>query len=257
MKKCIRIVHSVTALILATVICNGFKAGAQNVGIGTNTPLSNLHIRGGSAAGLLIDNINGIGSSGIEIKSSTTVNQSLFISHNNSNNAGTIAGVSISGLSMIHTGTASTAGLLLGTTNLHPIYFITNATKQMVITPEGRIAIGTNALNPNNNSVLDIQGTNGGLLIPRLTTAQRDAIPSPPNGLMLYNTTTNSPNYFKTGTGWVEVSGGVATPSWSLTGNIGTNANNFIGTLDPAPLLFRVNGFNAGAIHAAESIGST
>lgn len=42
--------------------------------------------------------------------------------------------------------------------------------------------------------------TQGGLFLPQLTTAQRDALQSPINGQMIYNTTVGSAQYFKAGT---------------------------------------------------------
>ena len=44
--------------------------------------------------------------------------------------------------------------------------------------------------------------TSGGILLPQLTTAQRDALDSPQNGQMIYNTTLGSAQYFKAGA-WV------------------------------------------------------
>jgi hypothetical protein len=60
------------------------------------------------------------------------------------------------------------------------------------ITPDGLIGIGTTS--PNAAALLDITSTTRGFLPPRMTTAQRDAISSPPAGLMIYNTTTNKLN---------------------------------------------------------------
>lgn len=42
--------------------------------------------------------------------------------------------------------------------------------------------------------------TQGGILLPQLTTEQRDALQSPQNGQMIYNTTLDSAQYFKAGT---------------------------------------------------------
>src|ERR1041385_977993 len=44
---------------------------------------------------------------------------------------------------------------------------------------------------PNNSAGLDVDFTNKGILIPRMTTAQRNAIASPATSLMIFNTTTN------------------------------------------------------------------
>lgn len=43
---------------------------------------------------------------------------------------------------------------------------------------------------PDPSAVLDIQSNSQGMLLPRLSTAQRDAIPGPGTGLMIFNTTT-------------------------------------------------------------------
>ncbi|NEV93047.1 hypothetical protein G3567_02655 [Psychroflexus sp. YR1-1] len=58
----------------------------------------------------------------------------------------------------------------------------------------GYAQIGIGTLNPNPTSILDIESTNQGLLIPRMTLAQRDAIadPAPADGLQIYNTTNNT-----------------------------------------------------------------
>jgi hypothetical protein len=42
--------------------------------------------------------------------------------------------------------------------------------------------------------------TSGGIFLPQLTTAQRNALIAPENGQMIYNTTIGSAQYFKAGT---------------------------------------------------------
>lgn len=44
---------------------------------------------------------------------------------------------------------------------------------------------------PATSAALDIQATTGALLVPRMTTAQRDAL-TPTNGMIIYNTTTTT-----------------------------------------------------------------
>jgi hypothetical protein len=41
--------------------------------------------------------------------------------------------------------------------------------------------------------------TQGGILLPQVTTSQRDALLSPQNGQMIYNTTIDSAQYLKAG----------------------------------------------------------
>ncbi len=67
---------------------------------------------------------------------------------------------------------------------------------------EGRAGIGTTAPNP--LALLDLTSTSQGFLPPRLTSEQRDAIASPPEGLTIYNLTTHRPNFFD-GSAWQEV----------------------------------------------------
>ena len=62
-----------------------------------------------------------------------------------------------------------------------------------------QVGIGTTS--PHASSILDITSTNQGLLVPRLTTIQRNAISSPANGLMIYNTTIECFEFYN-GTDW-------------------------------------------------------
>ena len=67
---------------------------------------------------------------------------------------------------------------------------ITNVNTSGSITTSGSLGVGT--ASPAANSELDITSTSKGLLLPRLTSTQRDAINSPPSGLMIYNITTST-----------------------------------------------------------------
>ena len=57
------------------------------------------------------------------------------------------------------------------------------------------------------SAIVQINSTTQGFLFPRMTTAQRDAISSPANGLIIYNTTDSILNIWD-GTEWTEVGGG-------------------------------------------------
>jgi hypothetical protein len=59
------------------------------------------------------------------------------------------------------------------------------------ISVNGEVGIGTNT--PDASAVLDIQSSsnNKGILIPRMTQAQRNAIGSPATGLMIFQTDGN------------------------------------------------------------------
>jgi hypothetical protein len=55
------------------------------------------------------------------------------------------------------------------------------------------LAMGTSS--PNASSLIDMTSTTKGFLPPRMTTTQRDAIGTPPAGLIVYNSTTNKLNF--------------------------------------------------------------
>ncbi|MEP0303641.1 MAG: hypothetical protein ABJD98_10965, partial [Maribacter dokdonensis] len=61
-------------------------------------------------------------------------------------------------------------------------------------------SVGINTLTPDPSAALDIQSTTGGLLIPRMTTAQIDALVNPADGLMVYNSDIDNSMMFVQGT---------------------------------------------------------
>ena len=68
--------------------------------------------------------------------------------------------------------------------------------------------VGIGTITPDASTVLDISSTTQGLLIPRMTTAEREAIINPANGLLITNTDTDCLNYFVSDTNsWFEVCG--------------------------------------------------
>lgn len=67
--------------------------------------------------------------------------------------------------------------------------------------------LSTQAQTKDPAAILQLDTTTQGLLPPRMTTAQRDAIDSPPDGLMIFNTTTGSINFYTTENGWIGIAG--------------------------------------------------
>jgi hypothetical protein len=59
----------------------------------------------------------------------------------------------------------------------------------MEFTQAQNVGIGTTA--PNVDALLDISSTTKGVLFPRMSTIQRTSIPTPPNGLMVFDTNRN------------------------------------------------------------------
>ncbi|MDN3491448.1 hypothetical protein [Winogradskyella bathintestinalis] len=68
-----------------------------------------------------------------------------------------------------------------------------------------QVGIGTE--DPAESSILELQSTDKGLLLPRLTTTQRDAISGSVEGLTIYNTTTESIEVYElSSTSWKRLS---------------------------------------------------
>ena len=124
------------------------------------------------------------------------------------------------------------------------------------------IGINTDGTSPHASAILDVKSTTKGILIPRMTMAQRNAISTPAAGLMIYQTDNTPGFYFFDGATWSGMSGSTNN-AWSMTGNSGTNpANHFLGTTDIQPLRFRVNNkwvgelnWTAGNIFFGDSSG--
>ena len=64
-----------------------------------------------------------------------------------------------------------------------------------------KVGIGTNSVDP--GATLEVDGTTGGILFPRLTTTERNALTAT-NGLMIYNTTDNKFQGYANGA-WVDL----------------------------------------------------
>lgn len=66
--------------------------------------------------------------------------------------------------------------------------------------------MGIGTLTPDPSAILEVKSTDKGVLLPRLTSAQKNGIPSPAQGLFVFDTDTESFWYYD-GTQWVEALG--------------------------------------------------
>ena len=82
-------------------------------------------------------------------------------------------------------------------------FFTLLAAVLFTVTTYAQVGIGTTT--PDASAALDITSTTKGLLIPRMTETQRDAISSPSTGLMIYQTDGTVGFYYYNGSSWVEV----------------------------------------------------
>jgi hypothetical protein len=90
--------------------------------------------------------------------------------------------------------------------NMKKLFLVLSFLIQIVAAEVFGQNIGINATGalPDPSSMLDVSSSNSGLLIPRMTTVQRNAIASPAVGLYIYNTTTNTFNVFN-GAAWASL----------------------------------------------------
>lgn len=134
-------------------------------------------------------------------------------------------------------------------------------------TAQNNVGIGT--ITPNASSLLELQSTDKGFLAPRLTTAQRLAIPAPANALIVYDLNLECYYFYNAVTTiWQSLCTGLqgppgppgapATNAWFLIGNAAINpAVNFFGTTDNQPINVKTNNTTrfifpvADQVHAA------
>lgn len=64
------------------------------------------------------------------------------------------------------------------------------------------VSINNDAAVADTSAILDVSSTTKGLLIPRMTAAQRTAIVTPATGLLVYQNDGDSGFYYYNGTGW-------------------------------------------------------
>ena len=68
----------------------------------------------------------------------------------------------------------------------------------------GNVGIGTSS--PSSSALLDLSATSKGILIPRMTTAQKNAISTPTTGLLIFQTDAPAGFYYYNGSSWLNIS---------------------------------------------------
>ena len=95
--------------------------------------------------------------------------------------------------------------------------------------------VGIGTITPNNSSMLDIESTDKGILIPRMTETQKMSVSSPVSGLLIYQIDKEAGFYFYDGSVWLRLvknispnfTGTITSESISSTGTI--SATSFVG----------------------------
>ena len=78
--------------------------------------------------------------------------------------------------------------------------------------------IGINTTNPDPSAALHVEADDKGMLIPRLTTEQREMISNAAIGLLVFDTDTGS-FWFYNGTGWADLSDPNGDDVWQKNGD--------------------------------------
>lgn len=106
----------------------------------------------------------------------------------------------------------------------------------------GGVAIGNSSIN--SKAILDLVSTTKGLLVPRMNTTQQNAIATPPNGLLIYNTDSAAFRWYN-GSAWSSFgagSGGSPTNPAGNYGNLQLNRNGAFSAASTDSLTYSASG---------------
>lgn len=108
----------------------------------------------------------------------------------------------------------------LGNTSSTQAVEVKNSDGNTIFSINDAMRTGINTSNPDSSSVLEISSTTGGFLLPRMTTAQYQAIPNPAMGLLIFNTD-DAMFYYYTGSQWIALQSGQGGGSGNFSHYIG------------------------------------
>ncbi|MCF8450877.1 MAG: hypothetical protein K9G49_13475, partial [Taibaiella sp.] len=123
------------------------------------------------------------------------------------------------------------------------------------------IAVNNDGSSANSSAMLDVKSTTKGMLVPRMTAVQKNAISSPATGLLIYQTDSVAGFYYYSGTFWKEIADGATdwVPSFG-TNNI-RNSNSGSVHIGDVPFIYNdaklqvINYSDTGVLPGSLSFG--
>jgi len=113
----------------------------------------------------------------------------------------------------------------------------------------GQVGIGTTS--PDSSAILEIKADNKGILLPKITAAQKTAIVSPATGLIIYQTDGVAGFWYYNGSAWVTIN----SAGWKLTGDSGITSSNFLGTTDNKDLVVATSDTERIRVSSSQNVG--
>lgn len=108
------------------------------------------------------------------------------------------------------------------------------------------LAVNADGSIAHSSSILDVKSTLKGVLVPRMSKTEKNAIASPATGLIVFQDSPDSIGlYYYNATEWIWMPGidQLNGSAWKLTGNTGTSpVTQFIGTADAQDLVLKTSG---------------
>ena len=96
-----------------------------------------------------------------------------------------------------------------------------------------QVAVNTDGTNPDPSAMLDVKSTTRGMLVPRMTSAQRTAIVTPASGLLVFDSTTQSFWFYSAGS-WMELTD-QSSQQWIPNGSSISYTSGNVGVGDASP----------------------